>query len=79
MNISDIIVEKGVPLPQLNHKGKYARKNGWSEFLKRLENEDSFVIPTSMVNNCRQASYFAGVRLTAAPESDGSYRIWRVE
>lgn len=77
INLPQIKIEKGVPLPPSTKIGK------WRDLLEKLEVGDSFFLP----NNVRAANIHSnlavparrlGIKITVRAISDG-VRVWRIK
>lgn len=71
--MSDLLIEKGVPIP---------KRAGWSKYskaIREMEVGDSvFVTEQKEVCNLQSTSYRLGIRMSSR-KVDGGWRLWRIE
>lgn len=84
--MNNIIIERGVPLPQLNGKNAGWRGNApkrkrtsWLSILLNMQPGDSFLLENPVgAGNIYKAAARVGVRVIKAKEHAKGVRIWRL-
>jgi len=75
MNGSNIVIEKGIPLPTR----LICRERGgkWVDLLRRMEIGDSFLVPMVAVSSINSVSKRIGMKLRYQKQPDGiNMRCW---
>jgi hypothetical protein len=84
MNIAEIKIEKGIPMPESN-KRRWNTRDEWESLLLSMEIGDSAVIPYIKLSYVYAVCRGVGVRLRVQAQEwkDGEefrmIRIWRLE
>ena len=77
MNINEIIIEKGIPLPPIRPVGnRYGR---WVDIVRQMEIGDSVVLPRKVLGSIYAACRRHGWKVRIQTQPDGAtLRLWRV-
>jgi len=80
MNMNEIKIEKGIPLPPTKRPGNpWARGAKWAQLLRHMEIGDSALVPKQALSSIYPACRRNGWKVRIQKQADGeTVRLWRV-